>query len=111
MVNATVFPEPYGWQNIINESQFNPINASVIAWKSSAGGVAWLFASAFIILLVPAAIYIKSQNLTAAAFGQILMTLFMQHYGLVHESLVWPMYISAIVMIAFPVAFKLLAKR
>ncbi len=79
-MNASTFPEPYGWQNIVNESQFNPINASIVGWQSSAGEFAWLFASAFIILLIPAAIYIKSQNFIAAAFGQIMITLLMQHY-------------------------------
>jgi len=110
-MNASTFPEPYGWQNIVNESQFNPINASIVGWQSSAGEFAWLFASAFIILLIPAAIYIKSQNFIAAAFGQIMITLLMQHYELVDPIIYWPMYIMAVMMIALPMAFKWLAKR
>ena len=112
MANATAFPSPYGWEYINDTTQFNPIKASVKAWELSAGnGIAWDLATATIILLVPTAIYLRSQNYVAAAFGQLLVTMFMQYYGLVSKYILVPSYIMIILMIALPIAFKWMAKR
>ena len=101
MVNATAFPDPYGWSRIANESSFNLLNATITAWQSSAGGIAWAFAGTFLILLVPIAIWTRSQNAVAAAFGQLTITLFMHYYGLVPFYIWTGSYVLIILMIAF----------
>ena len=101
MVNATAFPDPYAWQNIANESSFQLLNASRTAWEMSAGSIAWDVAGAFIILLVPIAIWTRSQNAVAAAFGQLTITLFMHYYGLVPGYIWTGSYVLIILMIAF----------
>jgi len=110
--NSTAFPKPYGWNQIVNESNFNPINASITALKSTGGGgIAWIIASIFIILLVPFGIYVKTQNFIVAAFGQIMITLLMNHYGYLQPSIAIGSYIMIVVLIAFGLGFKIYTKR
>jgi len=110
--NSTAFPDPYGWNQIVNESSFNPINASITALQSSGGGgLAWIVATIFIIFLVPFGIYVKSQNMLAAVFGQVMITLLMNYYGYLHPLVYWPSYVSCAIMVALTIGYKIFAKR
>ena len=111
MVNATAFPDPYGWQNIANESSFQLFNASITAWQNAASGYAWWIAGSFIILLVPIAIWTRSQNTIAAAFGQLLVTMFMHYYGLVPGPIWQASYVLIVLMIAFPMMLYFIKKK
>jgi len=111
MVNATAFPEPYGWNNIANESSFQLFNASITAWQSAAGGYAWWIAGTFIILLVPIAIWTRTHNSIAAAFGQLLVTMFMHNYGLVPGPIWTASYILVILMVGFPMVQYMFRKK
>lgn len=111
MVNATAFPVPYGWSNIVNESMFNLFIASKDVWESSAHGYGWMIAGTFIILLVPIAIWSRSQNTIAAAFGQLLMTVMLHKYKLVPLPIWTSSYIMIILMISFSVVLYFYKKK
>jgi len=101
-----MFPEPYGWQNIVNESSFNPINASITAWTSTADGLGWIFACSFIILLVPYIVYTKTQSIVATIFGLITITLLMYYYKIIPPELSIPIGLIVILGIGTAVFIK-----
>jgi len=83
MVNATAFPDPYGWDNLANESNFNMINASITTWQTAAGGTGWIFATFLIIFLVPTIVYIRTKNLLISAASLIIINGFAWNYNIV----------------------------
>jgi len=106
MVNSTAMPIPPGWEQITNSSNFNPINASVTAWREAANGFGWDIAAIGILLIIPTAIYLKSQNLIAAAFGQLMVTFVLHYYQIVPSLMYKASYLMVVLMISFALAYK-----
>jgi len=116
MVNATAFPELYGWQYLNDTTQFNPIKAAVVTLQSSpAGGLAWTLTALGIVFLIPTLIYIRTQNILATSFGLLLVNMLM-HYGagsgsLIPGILLWPIYLIAVLGIGLGMASTILKKK
>ena len=103
---ATAFPDPPGWQQIVNESQFNIINASVTAWQGSGGtpSITWALISAAIIFVPGVMIYVRTQKTIPASMAILLVTVFMNFYGLLSAWVYVPAYLVVVLGIALQLA-------
>jgi hypothetical protein len=109
MVTATAFVNP-GYDLLVNQSSFNAVNASYVAINSSSDGFAWLFLSLGIIYLPAIAVYIRSQNIYPAVFVLLLMTTFMDYYGLLNYYVAKGSYTFAIITVAITLAYQIKKK-
>lgn len=84
-----LMPEPIGFKYFVNDSTFNPINASVETWKASGtvqgNSIPWLLCIVCVVFLLQIMVYIRTESPSISAFPMLLMLLFLDYYAAVPQ--------------------------
>jgi len=81
-----LMPEPAGYKYLANDTLFNPINASVEAWKSSGtiqgNSLPWLLCILSILFIIQIMVYLRTESPSISAFPLLMGLLFVWYYKL-----------------------------
>lgn len=75
MTNATAFPEPWGYDQLIGDGSINIFNASLEVWRNSAAqGMAMDLTFGMLPVLLLVVVYVRTRKIGTALFVGLVST-------------------------------------
>lgn len=112
MANATAFPEPWGYEEIVGNNSTNIFDAAVATWRESASQqIAMDFTWGFIPIMLMAVVYIRFERIDAMMFVGLLSTYGLASINLITTDTSIIMYALIVIGSGISLAYKLFNKN